>query len=150
MTGIIFGEEYIQKRVEISCFGERKRVSIGLFLKVILFQHACKSYRLHRLLFGYFNNAYIGQREMDLYRNIIQFRELVSEIIEERKEEMRSSDIKDGTDFLTLLLLDDLYKCDETAVLDECIMLLFASLPTCQQLLYNALYYLTSNPRCLE
>ena len=48
-------------------------------------------------------------------------------MILERKADMLKSDFKNKGDFLTILLEDDLFKNNETMMIDECVTFMLAS-----------------------
>lgn len=67
-------------------------------------------------------------------------------MIHERREEMKKPEYVQKGDFLTLLLLDDLFKDNEEMMTDECLTFMVAATQTTTMLLYNTIYHLTINP----
>lgn len=68
-------------------------------------------------------------------------------MINERREQMKQKDFVSGGDFLTILLMDDLFMENEEYMVDECVGFMLASTTTTTILLYNTLYFLTANPK---
>jgi len=63
-------------------------VSVGMFLKMVFFQYILRNYKIPRLLFRMFQKVYIGKKEQELKSNLKHLREVVLEMIEERRQEM--------------------------------------------------------------
>jgi cytochrome P450 len=52
---------------------------------------------------------------------------LFNEIIEKRREEMKSKEYKEKGDLLSILLNDELFKNDDKMIIDECLTFFFAA-----------------------
>jgi len=65
-------------------------VSVGMFLKMVFFQYILRNYKLHRLLFRMFGKCYCGKKERELKSNLVNLRKVVLEMIEERREELKT------------------------------------------------------------
>jgi len=75
--------------------------------------------KIHRLNFQIFDGQYIGTEEKEVRENILRFRDYIGELIKKRKEQLKDPSFT-GSDFLTLLLTDELFKDNESLIKDEC------------------------------
>jgi cytochrome P450 len=63
---------------------------------------------------------------------------------------MSRPDYQSKGDFLTLMLSDELFKGQDTYMIDECLTFMLAATMTTTLLISNAIYYLTANKDKLE
>lgn len=63
---------------------------------------------------------------------------------------MKLKDYIDKGDLLSILLSDDLFKNDTSAIIDECLTFFFAGSQTSSIALQNMIYYLLLNPDQLK
>lgn len=75
-------------------------------------------------------NLYLTRHDRELIRNIKVLRDRINEVVIERKEAMKKADFIDSGDFLNTLLSDDLFKNDNTMIIDECISFFIAGTQT--------------------
>ena len=70
-----------------------------------------RPYHPLRLICDIFDRVAVNQEERETFANIASFKEHVTFLIEERRQEMKQPDfnIKESYDFITKLLSDDLF-----------------------------------------
>ncbi len=71
-------------------------------------------------------------------------------MITKRRTEIKDPSFKHKGDFLTLLIEDEVFKDQDTYILDECITFMLASTITTTLLITNSIYYFTKHPEILK
>ncbi len=102
--------------------------------------------RMHsvfRFLFDFFDEMNITKSEKDIYKSNMIFREFLTDLVRERRKEIEQGIDLERGDFLTILLNDDLFKDNESIMVDECITFMRAGITTSSTMMSNALFYLT-------
>eukprot|EP00347_Sterkiella_histriomuscorum_P011321 403372900 len=120
------------------------KISLGPYLKKLFMAYARRNAHFLRMNFTLFDQTFIGQPEKELQKNCHTFRGYLHNQIKIRREQMKDPQYQ-SKDFLTLLLTDDLFKDDESLIVDECCTFLFAATQTTASTVSNALFYLTQN-----
>ncbi len=82
-----------------------------------------------RNMFPTLNKVYYP-REKVIQENSRRLRKMVKEMIDERRLEMQNPNYKEQSDFMTLLLNDELFKDKETILVDECLTFMIAATQT--------------------
>ena len=124
---------------------------MGEYLLDVFIQLTMRRYKLYRLFLPeIFGPLFVGRDEKEMLINATNFRKFIKQMISERREEMQQKNYVAKDDFLTLLLLDDLFINDEEMMIDECLAFMQAGTATTTMLMYNTLYYLTINPKILD
>ena len=123
-------------------------LSIGKFLKIMGGRYLMRVYHPLRMIFDIFDKGCLNSDERENRDNVIRFKGLIQGIVDERRKEMSSPDFnyKDSYDFLTQLLGDEIFKNDESMIMDECLNFIGAATQTTSFLTTNLLYYLIKNP----
>ncbi len=86
---------------------------------------------------------YLTSWERELKKNVTNFRKFVKMLVDERRIEMTQPNFTNKGDLLNLLLTEDIFKNNDTLILDECVAFLIASTNATSLLISNTIYYLT-------
>jgi cytochrome P450 len=139
----IFGMTKLDTTLEFNeSNGEVKVLGIGEYLNSLVKQQTMFVMMPHRLFFDVFDDMYMGKGEKTLLKNIIKFREFIRDMIHERRAQMKNNkDFLDThTDFLTILLMDELFSTSDEFIIDECITFMLAGTQTSSNLFSNNTY----------
>ena len=92
-----------------------------------------------------FDGWNIGDFERENQVNVKVIRDFICETISLRKKELAAEIGSDRirTDFLSMMLQDELFMNEDSYLVDECITFLIASTQTTTSLITNTIYYLT-------
>lgn len=96
----------------------------------------------HRMFFDIFDDIYMGKGEKCLLGNINRFRDMIRELIKERREEIKEDKhfLENHSDFLTILLCDELFAESDEMIVDECVTFMLAGTMTSSNLFSNNIY----------
>ncbi|CDW77402.1 cytochrome p450 [Stylonychia lemnae] len=142
----VFGETKHKKFLKYIIEGDNTEdASLTVIVSRIFIKLSRKPFRVFRLFTHSLDTWYIGEDEKNIHKNIINYRNMLSELIYERRQAMKDPNF-DGADFLTLLLTDDLYREDDNLIKDEITTFLFASTQTTAATITNLMYYLEFVP----
>jgi cytochrome P450 len=96
----------------------------------------------HRMFFDCFDSSYWGKGEKTLLGNMNRFRDMIRGLINERRNEMKadSTFLDTHSDFLTILLGDDLFAQSDEMIIDECATFMLAGTMTSSILFSNNMY----------
>eukprot|EP00347_Sterkiella_histriomuscorum_P002040 403369704 len=120
------------------------KIPLGPYLKKLFMVYARRNAHFLRMISRLFDQTFIGLSEKELQQNCFAFRDYLRHQIKLRKEQIKDP-LFQSKDFLTLLVTDDLFKDDESLIVDECCTFLFAATQTTASTVSNALFYLTQN-----
>jgi cytochrome P450 len=82
----------------------------------------------HRMFFEVFDDMYLGSGEKMCLRNILKFREIIKDLIKERRAEMKTGTFKPKhEDFLTMMLNEPFFSESDEMLIDECITFMMAA-----------------------
>jgi cytochrome P450 len=74
----------------------------------------------------------------------------MAELIERRKDQMKSPDYVPRNDFLSLLMEDELFKDSIDLMVDECSLFMLASTQSTAMHIFFSIYYLVRYPDYLK
>jgi len=99
------------------------------------------------LIFDFLSDTYIFHDERVHLRNINKFRAFCLGLIRERIEVMKQNPgySQNHSDFLTIMLEDELFQDNEEMMMDECATFFLGSTQTTQALLSCAVFYYIMN-----
>ena len=98
---------------------------------------------LIRSISDIFDTTVLTAAEREGKVNAVALRDFIKNMIKKRRDEMKESTFVDKGDFLTVLLIDELFKGQDDYIVDECLTFMVAATQTTTILTTNALYYLT-------
>lgn len=96
-----------------------------------------------RELFEVVDFFFLTSWERELKLNMENFRKFLKSLVDERREAMKNPNFVAKVDLLNLLLTDELFKNDDSLILDECVAFMIASTNATSLLISNTIYYLT-------
>lgn len=79
-------------------------------------------------------------------RNVMRFRQVIQEMINDRRQSKSQSVLVNQPDLLSILLTTDFYQGQDEVVIDEIISFFLAGMKTIQISTTNLVYYLTKHP----
>ena len=88
----------------------------------------------------------IGAGEKILQENCDKIRVFIKQMIEMRRKQLQDPTYKNNGDFLTLLINDEVFKDQDSYIVDECLTFMLAGTMTNTLMLNNSIYYLTQSP----
>ena len=92
----------------------------------------------------------IGAGEKILQENCDKIRVFIKQMIEMRRKQLQDPTYKNKGDFLTLLINDEVFKDQDSYIVDECLTFMLAGTMTNTLMLNNSIYYLTQSPLILR
>jgi cytochrome P450 len=102
----------------------------------------------HRVIFDFLEDTYIGKQEKTLLKNIESFRVFIQGFIEQRRIDMKTPNVKLPSDFLSILLEDEVYYESDKMIVDECFTFVFESTQTTTTLMSNFIFSIIMNEEC--
>ncbi|CDW84567.1 cytochrome p450 [Stylonychia lemnae] len=136
----VFGETDIKQTVQFQVGDKTSEISIGVCVGKLFLQLARKMQKPHRIFTKIFDTVYIGKEEKILQKNLQTYRNFLQSLIDKRRQQIKDSNYS-STDFLSLLLSDDLFCNDNNLIKDEISTFMLASTQTTATLITNLLYY---------
>lgn len=130
--------------------GHGKEAYMGEYLSMCFVGRIEAAFNPIRQYFDVFDEIVLGKSEREINENCIRLRAFIQAMIEKRRESLKDSSFKNRGDFLTLMVQDEIFKDQDTYILDECITFMLASTMTTTLLITNSIFYLTKYPRVLE
>ena len=96
------------------------------------------------------DEVYISTVDKEVHINAQTGRRAMGELIEQRRQLMKSPDYVPRSDFVSLLLEDEVFNSSIDLMIDECSTFMIASTQTTAMQLFFAVYYLVKYPDYLK
>ncbi|CDW83902.1 cytochrome family subfamily polypeptide 55 precursor [Stylonychia lemnae] len=142
----IFG---LNEQLELLPFkqnGKIDHLSQGVFMNRLSAGLLERSNNIFRINFEFLDSYFVGRVEKELEENTMTLRRFISDMINLRREKNKALKPEEiHHDFLNLLLQDDLFKDNESLMVDECCTFMLAATQTTSTALSNLLFYLTKH-----
>lgn len=103
------------------------------------------------VFFPFLAKYYMFSQEREYMRNSLMIRGVIEGIVERRRAAIKKDPkLAEADDFLTILLCDDVFKEDNTRIIDETLTFFFAGSQTSAVTLQNLVVALLKNPEYLS
>lgn len=125
--------------------GKIEYLTAGVFFRLVITGQISRNRKAARHVTELFDGWNIGDFERENQVNVKVIRDFICETISLRKKELAAEIGSDRirTDFLSMMLQDELFMNEDSYLVDECITFLIASTQTTTSLITNTIYYLT-------
>ncbi|CDW78703.1 cytochrome family subfamily polypeptide 55 precursor [Stylonychia lemnae] len=140
----IFG---VNEKLELLPFKQKGKIdqlSQGVFMNRLSAGLLERSNNIFRINFEFLDNHFVGKAEKELEENTKTLRRFILNMINLRREKNKALKPEEiPHDFLNMLLQDDLFKDNESLMIDECCTFMLAATQTTTTTLSNLFFYLT-------
>ncbi|CDW89828.1 cytochrome p450 4f12 [Stylonychia lemnae] len=126
--------------------GKTELLSIGVMMNRIVSQNIKRSSNIFRINFEILDQYFVGKAEKELEQNNLTLRRFIFDMINQRRQKNKALKPEEiHHDFLNMLLQDDLFKDNDSLMVDECSTFMLAATQTTTTALSNLFFYLTKN-----
>ena len=121
------GEDVSQQSINYWIDGKLEKRSVSFSLRETFGALVERMSHPHIFFFPQFISLYLTRKERDTKANALALRELLSQIINRRRQAIeKDPTLKEAGDFLTILLTEEFFKHDNERIIDECLTFFFA------------------------